>query len=486
MRKRNFILVIVIAGLVRTGFMLWSWSGHYYTIPNATLVVSYLRDGYSIAAGYGYTTANINTPAERYLNHLYERVNSGNIRLTPKMAGPLPTDGARPQMLHPPGMALLVAGINRFLGIRADEPLQVIGILFDSIAAGLVYWIISNFLSEKLGFVVGLAYALFPPLISASVSKTPEGLLSLFIVASLVSIMQASRSQNTWVWYMTSGLIIGIGSYLRPDYIFMPLFMVLGLWAYTRHLIHSIKAMILAQVVVLLVLLPWAYRNHTLCGRWIFTSTSVGGTLINGLGEFNNAWGIGGLDEDRAREAAAQGLATPWDSEADLYFRDMFWQRIRQRPGAYILTVVKRLPLVLATPYGFGYSNPHKVHSFTQIMQQSGEDRYQIIKTHPLYVIMAYWDYLVIGSFTLCCVVCVVVFFIKERYRRGLVLLLVCPHLYSIMSHLLTHLEPRFLLPSVFCWLIGFGYVLVRGWRNLNLIDINQFSKVSFNSKMYI
>jgi len=466
--------------------MLWSWSGHYYAIPNATLVASYLKDGYSIAAGYGYTTADVDTPAERYLDHLYERVNSENIRLTPEMAGSLPAEGARPQMLHPPGMAVLVAGINRFLGIRADEPLQFIGILFDSIAAVLVYWVVGNFLGEKVGFVVGLVYALFFPLAWASVSKTPEGLLSLFIVASLVSIMQASRSQNPWLWYVTCGLIIGIGSYMRPDYIFMPLFMVLGLWAYTRHLIHSIKAMILAQFVVLLVLLPWAYRNHTLCGRWIFTSTSVGGTLISGLGEFSNAWGIGGLDEDRAREAAAQGLATPWDSDADLYFRGMFWQRVRQNPRAYILTVIKRLPLALATPYGFGYSNPYRVRSFTQIMQQSGEDRYQIIKTHPLYVLMAYWDYMAMSGFTLCCVVCVVVFSIKERYRWGLVLLLVCPHLYSIMSHLLTHLEPRFLLPSVFCWLIGFGYVLVRGWRNLNLIDINQFPKVSFNSKMYI
>ncbi len=179
--------------------------------------------------------------------------------------------------------------------------------------------------------------------------------------------------------------------------------------------------------------------------------------------------GIGGLDEDRAREASTQGLATPWGSDADSYFRNMFWQNVRQKPAAYVLTVVKRLPLALATPYGFGYANPYKMRSFTQALQEAGEDRYQVIKTRPLYVLMAYWDYLAMGGFTLCCVVCVVVFFIEERNRPGLVLLFVCPHLYSIISHLLTHLEPRYLLPSVFCWLIGFAYVLARGWRDLNL-----------------
>ncbi len=183
------------------GFMLWSWSG-YYVIPDNTLVTSYLKDGYAIAAGYGYTTANVNIPAERRLNYLYERVHSENIRLTRVVTGSLPQEGARPQMLHPLGIALLVASINRFLGIRADEPLQIVGLILDTIAAGLLCWIVGEFLNMRVGFVTGLVYALFLPLAWMSVSITPEGLLSLFIIGSLACILQANRSQNPWVWYV--------------------------------------------------------------------------------------------------------------------------------------------------------------------------------------------------------------------------------------------------------------------------------------------
>jgi hypothetical protein len=33
------------------------------------------------------------------------------------------------------------------------------------------------------------------------------------------------------------------------------------------------------------------------------------------------------------------------------------------------------------------------------------------------------------------------------------------PHLYAVGTHLLTHFEPRFLLPSIGFLLIGLGYV---------------------------
>ena len=55
--------------------------------------------------------------------------------------------------------------------------------------------------------------------------------------------------------------------------------------------------------------------------------------------------------------------------------------------------------------------------------------------------------------------------FICERKRWPLILLLMGPHLYGILSHLPTHTEARFLLPSIFCWLTAFAYVITRPWR---------------------
>jgi hypothetical protein len=215
------------------------------------------------------------------------------------------------------------------------------------------------------------------------------------------------------------------------------------------------------QLVALLLLLPWAYRNYGICDRWIFTSASVGGTLITGLGEFHNPWGFRALDEERAREAMAQGISSPWSCEGDIYFRDLFFKSVQEQPAAYVIAVVKRLPLVLATPYDLFFQNPWKISTFSEA-RKSGEDHYQVLIRRPWYVLAAYWDHLAMGVFTLGCFLATLLMAWKERWQLALIFLLITPHLYSIGAHILTHLEPRFLLPSMFCWLIGPGYVLSR------------------------
>jgi hypothetical protein len=239
----------------------------------------------------------------------------------------------------------------------------------------------------------------------------------------------------------------------------MPIFMVLGLWIYTRTLWKPVWTMVLAQLTVLFVLFPWAYRNHNLSGRWIFTSTSVGATLVTGLGEFRNPWGLGPTDEDRAKEAAAVGIPSPWFSDADLHFRKLFLQCIIEKPTAYLGTVVRRVPLVAAPPFTFGFSNPAKTKTFTQ-MREGHQDRYDVLRSQTLYFLKAYWDYLGMAALAFLCTLSVTVLCFKE-WRNPIIFFLLCPHLYCISSHILTHLEPRFLLPTIFCWLFGLSYVFV-------------------------
>ena len=50
---------------------------------------------------------------------------------------------------------------------------------------------------------------------------------------------------------------------------------------------------------------------------------------------------------------------------------------------------------------------------------------------------------------------CTVSMPVREWRRFPLMFLLLTPPLYSIGSHMLTHMEERFLLPSTFCLLLG-------------------------------
>jgi hypothetical protein len=270
------------------------------------------------------------------------------------------------------------------------------------------------------------------------------------------------------LWHTVAGVCIGLSGYLRPDFILLPIGMLLGLWAYSGRFWRSASTVATIQVITLLLLLPWAYRNYGVCDRWIFTSTMVGAVLITGLGEFNNPWGFGALDEDRIAQAQAQGISDAWNCEGDLYLRELFFNSVTERPDAYLMTLIKRVPFVLATPYGFGLQNPWKTQTFSTA-RETGDDRYQVLRSRPLYVLAGYWDYLAMSGLTLLCVLATVVMTVKERLNRGLILLLISPHLYSIGTHLLTHMEPRFLLPTMFCLLLGPAYVLVGVSRNSRL-----------------
>jgi 4-amino-4-deoxy-L-arabinose transferase-like glycosyltransferase len=463
-RRHHLIVVIVCAAVFRTGFLLWDWSGRY-VVPKTTTSREYFRHGYGICAGYGYVRP-IGGPASKHLAALQNRVERERIRVTPDLAGPLPQEGAFPETLRPPGMSILVAGANYLFGTRADVPIQFLGMGLDTLAAGLVWWIAGTCFGPRVGLVAGLLYGFFPPFARGSINLEPDGLLSPFVALNLACALAACRTQGRrrlGLW-IAGGLALGLGSYLRPDYLMMPVFMFLGIWAYTRDPVRSAFGSLGMLAVTLLALSPWAYRNHRLTGRWIFSSTSVGATLITGLGEYHNPWGFGYLDEDRAAQAAGWGLPSPWTSEADLRFRELFWKSVAQNPAAYAKAVIRRLPMALAPPYAWGFANPWKAHTFSELRAE-GKDRYQIAKGKPLYVVAAYGDCLATAGISLLSLGCVVFMLLKESRRAGPAVLLICPHVYSILSHVLTHLEPRFLLPSMFCWLIGTGYVLGAGWR---------------------
>ena len=459
--RNRLIFVAIIAILIRFGFILWDSSG-YYIKPQWNLSKAYFVEGYGIAAGYGYVEGE--SVAGKHLKALYRRVNSENIRVTPEVAGVLPEEGKYFKMNHPPGMALLVAGINRLFGIRADLPVQILGLILDSTAAVLVSLIVTNFLNFRVGFISGLLYALFPPLAyMSSVSRLPEGLLSFFIVANLACILQGSRSKGlrAIAWYVFSGLFLGLGSYLRPDYTLLPLFMFPLLWIHTRRFIRSFSTIVAVQIVVLMLLIPWAYRNYKLCDRWIFTSTAVGATLITGLGEFTNPWGFVYSDEARYKEAVSEGYINAWSPDADLYFRKLFIKCVYQNPTEFLRIIILRLPMAILTPYDWGYNNPYVKESFVEA-SQSGKDRYQILKSETCYFLRAYWDRLLMAGLSFLSLIGTFILVIQERSRFGLVLLVLSPHIYSISSHLITHLESRYIIPSVFCWLIGLAYLLDR------------------------
>lgn len=458
--KKKIILIFALSIAVRSLFIIWNSTG-YYSIPQYVLSKTYFIEGYAIAAGYGYIRGDNETYKD--LKKLYNRVNSQPFRINSENAGPINKDGIRPEMLHPPGMSILVATMNYIFGIGADLPIQILGMILDAISAVIVFLILHRYINKRLSMTAGLIYAIFPPLAySSSVLRLPEGLLSFFILVYLASLIKAVHSKGKYslLWYLISGIFLGLGCYLRPDYLLLPVSMAFMIWIYSRRFLFSIITMFGIQILVLTILLPWAYRNHEYTGRWIFTSSSVGATLVSGLAEFDNPWGFAAFDEDRHKQAIAQGFESAWAPEADQYFRALFIHSVKDKPTGFIKSIILRIPMVLFTPYDWGFDNPYRKKSF-RAFREEGKDRYKVLFSQTGYFIKAYWDRLLMAFISFTSLLGIFLYFFSSKNNKKLLFLVILsPHVYSLLTHMITHFEPRFLLPSVFCWLIGFAYFL--------------------------
>lgn len=291
----------------------------------------------------------------------------------------------------------------------------------------------------------------------------PDGLIGPCIVAMVAAYLKAVRSirWQAYAWYAAAGLALGIGSYLRPDYLLAPIAMLPFLWACLRRLLPAVLGTVMVMVVALATLSPWAHRNHVLYDRWIFTSSGAGATLVTGLGEFRNPWGIGATDTDRHEEARANGFVSAWIPEADQYFRQVWWQAVSSQPTAYLRLMIKRLPIALAPPFEFGFDNPLRTRTFTD-SRKAGQDRYQAVLSDPKYLLAAYWDNLLMAALSGVALLASLWWLVLDNQRWAMILLVLSPHLYSIATHVIIHVEPRFLLPSMFGLLIGLAFVVVR------------------------
>lgn len=456
------MVVVITALAVRLLMLVWTYTGPYVVGENP-MARSYIARGYAIAAGWGYVRDDGLSGAQA-LDNLAAQVKVGGFTARPESMGPRP-DGLIPEMLHPPGLPLLVAGLHRILGGSVDLAVQLIGLFLDVAAAGVIFWIVARLFPPRIALLAGLAYGLFLPVAYASVSKMPDGMMSLFVAGALALALLAAGAKGlrSGLLFVAYGAAVGLGSYLRPDYACLPAALFLGLWAFSGKFTKSFGGAALAQAMVLAVLFPWAWRNHSISGRWIFTSTSTGATLICGLGEFNNPWGFGYTDQDRAREATQAGFDSPWSPDADLYFQGVFWRSIGEQPMAYAKAVIRRLPMALAPPLSWGFANPLKTKTFAEL-RQGGADRYQVAKSQWKYVLGAHWDVLLISLAGMAGSAGAILMLLVGPNRGAAVFVLI-PHVYGAGSHMLTHMEPRYILPSMFCSMIALGWLLGRGWR---------------------
>ncbi len=154
------------------------------------------------------------------------------------------------------------------------------------LGAGIVALV---FVATRRLFTVGAAWAaaalcaVNPFLVFSSAYLHTENLYIVLLLAGIILCARPAAGSAWWRDASLAGLAFGLADLCRPTAAFVALWigaagLALGEGPIRRRML---RGGVLVAVVVL-VHVPWAARNHSVFGRWIFSTTHGGITLYQG------------------------------------------------------------------------------------------------------------------------------------------------------------------------------------------------------------
>jgi hypothetical protein len=243
-------------------------------------------------------------------------------------------------ILHPPGYAILIAGIYRWFG-TSEANIQLLQIICDSAAAVMVFLIAGELLPFAVAIVAGLLVALSPHLAYYSLWFSPDSLAVLPILGAIYFIARAVKRPRL-ITILAAGALLGLSCWFRSNGLLLaPLVAIVIMLLFEPRKRHAYAAALIGTMLV--VISPITIRNMVLFHRFIPLSVGAGITLIEGIADYDkeHRFGMPFTDEEAA-QMEAEAYSRP-DYEKDLWVSDGI-ERDRARL-ARGLTVIRSHPV---------------------------------------------------------------------------------------------------------------------------------------------
>lgn len=178
--------------------------------------------------------------------------------------------------------------------------------------------------------LAGGLVALDPFLVLTSSLLLTETLFIAVMIGFWYALWRAGEQGVTLLAWIVVGVLAGLCIYLRESSLGL---VVVGLvWGVAVHRFRH-RACLGAGcslLIVVAVLLPWAYRNHGVLGEWRWLTTRGGISLYDGVGPQAD----GGSDLGDIKDSeVVRGMG---EMERDEYFRREAWRSIWADPGRIV------------------------------------------------------------------------------------------------------------------------------------------------------
>lgn len=322
-----------------------------------------------------------------------------------------------PEVLQPVGAGAVLAGLWAVSGDEDYVYLQLLQVVLDSAMVLLVFWIALRLYERRRAALIAAAlYAVFVPI--ALITKIPHldiWAIDLTIVIAALAL-QAWRSSRPVPWIAATGVATGLGLYFRPGVLLLPIALAAAAlpWLGWR---RALAAAALPVAVAALLTGPWVARNYDEFDRFIPTRIGIGQNLWEGLGEIDNDFGAVLDDQVTARQVHREEpdlvYGTP---EYDDHLRDKALDAIEEHPGHFAKVVARRaavttvalhnlsLPLGLPEPLLFvlaagvaiaTWRRFAREHAFLAAIVVATLLPYLVLHVEPRYMLPASFAYLI-------------------------------------------------------------------------------------------
>ncbi len=231
---------------------------------------------------------------------------------------------------HPPGYSLLLTVVYRIFG-ESDSAIQRVQIFCDSLCAVIILLVAAELLTFDVGTIAGFLAAVSPQFSWNSILLLPDTLAALPILIAVYLLARAWK-RPSWLPLFVAGACIGVSCWLRANGLLLaPFLTLLLLFIFPRGLgIRRVKLALALLAGFLLILAPLTIRNAVVFGHFIPVSLGAGQTLLEGIGDYDEAARFGVPNTDLGiMQQEAEAHHRP-DYAATLFGPDAI-QRDRER-----------------------------------------------------------------------------------------------------------------------------------------------------------
>jgi 4-amino-4-deoxy-L-arabinose transferase-like glycosyltransferase len=183
---------------------------------------------------------------------------------------------------RPPLYPVVLSGVYRVYGASPAVG-RVFQIILGVCIVPLVFFVTRTFFSVGSAWIASWLVALNPFLIFSGAYLLTENLYILFLLGGVWAASRVMAGQGAWRPAVLSGLLLGLADLTRPTASLAALWIALAVILFGEGRVRRRTARAALMLAVLFVtLLPWAVRNHSAFGKWIFSTTHGGITFYQG------------------------------------------------------------------------------------------------------------------------------------------------------------------------------------------------------------